>query len=51
MDKKELRIIKTARTMDSINQAARDGFRIIVKKVEPSDSIKSQSAVMQNKTT
>ena len=51
MDKKELRIIKTARTKDSINQAAKEGFRPIVKKVEPSDRIKSQYAVMQNKTT
>ena len=51
MDKKELRIIKTARTKDSINQAAREGFRLVVKKVEPSDRIKSQYAVMQNKTT
>lgn len=51
MDKKELRIIKTARTKDSINQAAKDGFRLVVKKLEPSDRIKSQYAVMQNKTT
>jgi hypothetical protein len=51
MDKKELRIIKTARTVDSINQAAKEGFRPIVKRVEPSDRIKSQYAVMQNKTT
>ena len=51
MDKKELRIIKTARTKDSINQAARDGFRLVVEKVEPSDRIKSQYAVMQNKIT
>ena len=46
-----LRIIKTARTVDTINQAAREGFSPIVKKVEPSAEIRSKFAVMQNKST
>ena len=46
-----LRIIKTARTVDTINQAAREGFSPIVKKVEPSAAIRSKYAVMQNKST
>lgn len=45
---KTLRIIKTARDEASINEAARQGFYPLVKKVEKSDKIMSKFAVMQN---
>jgi hypothetical protein len=44
-----LRVIKTARDQDSINRAARSGLRPLVKKVEPSDEIRSKFAVVQFK--
>ena len=46
-----LRVIKTARDADSINKAAKSGFKPLIKKVEPSDNIRSKYAVVQNKKT
>ena len=46
-----LRVIRTARDKDSINRAARSGLRPLVKKVEPSDKIRSKFAVVQFKET
>lgn len=47
----EFRIIKTARDMDSINLAARNGFIPLIKKVEPSNDIRLRYSVLQNKKT
>jgi hypothetical protein len=44
-----MRIIKTARDEESINQAAKNGFYPLLKKVEPSEDISSKFAVLQNK--
>jgi ribosomal protein S20 len=38
----ELRVIKTARDKDSINRAAKSGLKPLIKKVEPSDKIRSK---------
>lgn len=46
-----LRVIKTARDEASINDAARRGFRPLVKPVEPSSLIRSKYAVIQNRVT
>lgn len=46
-----LRIIKTARDIKSINQAAREGFRPLIIKIEPNDKIRSKYSVLQNKKT
>jgi hypothetical protein len=46
-----LRVIKTARDKDSINRAAKSGLKPLVKKVEPSDKIRSKYSVVQNKKT
>lgn len=46
-----LRIVKTARTQESINSAARQGFRPLVKPVVPSARIKSKYSVLQDKDT
>jgi hypothetical protein len=43
-----LRVIRTARTEDEINRAARDGYFPLVKKVIPSPEIRSKFAVYQN---
>ena len=48
---KELRVIKTARDKDSINTAARKGYRPLIKKVVPSNKIRSKYSVIQNKKT
>lgn len=48
---KELRVIKTARDKDSINEAAKNGLKPLLKKVEPSDKISSKYSVIQNKKT
>lgn len=45
------RTIKTARTIEEINKAARDGFFPLVKLLEPSEAIRSKFSVLQNKTT
>ena len=47
----QLRVIKTARDKASINRAAKNGFTPLIKKVEPSDKIRSKYAVVQNKKT
>ena len=47
----ELRVIKTARDKDSINTAAKIGLRPLIKKVKPSDKIRSKYSVVQNKKT
>lgn len=43
-----LRIVKTARTLEEINQGAKDGYVPLVKKVEPSNKIKSKYCIYQN---
>ncbi len=48
---KKLRVIKTARDQDSINRAAKNGFQPLIRKVEPSDKIRSKYSVLQNKKT
>jgi hypothetical protein len=47
----DLRVIKTARDKESINYAAKNGFKPLIKKVESSDQIRSKYAVYQNKKT
>ncbi len=49
--REDLRVIKTARDKDSINEAARNGFRPLLKPVQPSDKIRSKYSVVQNKRT
>lgn len=46
-----LRVIKTARDEESINEAARNGFKPLIKKIIPSDEIRTKYAVFQNKKT
>ena len=46
-----LRVIRTARDEDSINEAARGGYWPLVKPVRPSLMIRSKYAVLQNKVT
>ena len=46
-----LRVIKTARDKDSINQAAKSGLKPLLKKVDPSEKIRSKYSVVQNKKT
>jgi len=48
---KSLRVIKTARDMDKINKAAIEGFWPIIKKVIPSEKIRSKYSILQNKKT
>ncbi|MDH7445969.1 hypothetical protein [Aquimarina sp. 2201CG14-23] len=48
---KGLRIIKTGRDKDSINKAVKNGLKSIIKKVDPSDEIRSCYSVVQNKKT
>jgi len=48
---KVLRVIKTARTKEAINQAAQEGFRPLVKPVKPSKKIHSKFSVWQNQNT
>lgn len=45
------RVIRTARTVDDINEAARSGLRPLVKPVTPSGDISSMVAVFQNPHT
>ena len=45
------RIIRTARTLEEINQGAKGGFMPLVKKVEPSKKIKSKYCIYQNRLT
>ena len=46
-----LRVIETARDLNSINVATKNGFRPLIKKVEPSADIRSKYSVIQNKIT
>ncbi len=46
-----LRVIKTARDIDSINKAVQNGLKPLIKKVEPSVEIRSKYSVVQNKKT
>lgn len=46
-----LRVIKTARTLDSINAGAEAGFRPLVQPVEPSEDIHHFIGVFQHKET
>lgn len=45
------RVIKTARSLEAMNEAAKKGFRPLVKKVEPSEEIKSKYTIFQHKET
>jgi len=47
----ELRVIKTARNEKEINNAVKKGFFPLLKKVEPSEEIRSKYAVLQNTDT
>jgi hypothetical protein len=55
LDKNEnsqgLRVIKTARDKESVNIAAQNGLRPLIKKVKPSSKIRSKYAVVQNRKT
>lgn len=46
-----LRVIKTARTLDTINSAAKDGLIPLIKPVDPSPDIHSMVIVYQNRKT
>jgi len=46
-----LRVIKTARDKNSINRAAKNGLKPLIKRVEPSDKIRSKYSIVQNKKT
>ena len=48
---KGLRVIRTARDEKSINRAASEGLRPLVKKVEASPEIRSKFAIWQNEKT
>ncbi len=50
-DNRAIRVIRTARTEEDINQAAREGYFPLVKKVSPSPEIRSKFAVYQNPKT
>jgi len=47
----DLRIITTARTLEAINQGAKEGYWPLVKPIIPSPAIKSKYAVYQNQIT
>jgi|TARA_B110000902_G_scaffold218970_1_gene253077 hypothetical protein len=47
----DLTVIKTARDIESINQAVRNGFMPIIKKVEKSDLIRQKYRLIQNLET
>jgi len=47
----ELRVIKTARNEESINEAAKNGYFPLIKKIKPSKKIRSKYSVIQNKKT
>jgi len=50
-NEENLRTVKTARDEESINAAARAGFRPLVKPVIPSPEIQSKYAVIQSRST
>ncbi len=47
----DLRIIRTARDKASINMAAENGYKPLVKKLDPSEDIRSKYSVVQHKHT
>ncbi len=47
----DLRVIRTARSKEAINQAAKEGFWPLVKPVIPSPEIKTKYAVIQHSET
>jgi hypothetical protein len=47
----KLRVIRTARTVSAINDAAKVGFRPLVKPVKPSPKIRHHVAVFQHRDT
>ena len=47
----ELRVIKTARNKESINEAVKNGYLPLIKKIKPSKKIRSKYSVIQNKKT
>jgi len=51
MDGVERRVIRTARTEQAINEAAREGYRPLIKRVAPDLAIRSKFAVYQHRTT
>lgn len=46
-----MRTIKTARSLNEINQGISDGFTPLIRKVEPSDKIRVKYALYQNSLT
>lgn len=50
-DSSALRVIKTARDEVAINQAAQNGFRPLLKKVQQSSKIRQKYSILQNPTT
>ncbi|MDP2385635.1 MAG: hypothetical protein Q8M29_04640 [Bacteroidota bacterium] len=50
-EREKMRVIKTARDIESINEAAKEGFRPLVIKLDRSKEISSKFAVFQNKLT
>jgi hypothetical protein len=50
-EKSQLRVIKTARSEQSINEAAEQGYRPLVKPIIASPEIKTKFSVSQNKLT
>ena len=48
---KGYRVIKTARNLDAINTAIKEGFTPIIKPVKPSKEIQSKYALFQNNET
>lgn len=46
-----LRVIKTARSVEEMNEAAENGLRPWIQKLEPSSEITSKYAVVQNRKT
>lgn len=51
VDRLGRRVVRTGRTVDEINAAAREGCRPLVKAVKPSDDIQSVVAVFQDPET
>lgn len=48
---KNRRVIKTARDLDSINEAAKNGYNPLIKEVKKNPNISSKYTVWQNKET
>lgn len=50
-NQKGYRVIKTARNLEAINIAIKEGFIPLIKRVEPSKEIQSKYSLFQNKKT